>query len=98
LDPANKEKIKLSWLENHLDAVGFRYNRYNLPFVTIEEEKEEVSLVRDYLRKCREELPIFDQEPLCSEISLFDTTYSQQCEIGRSSLSIVYCYSDDSNN
>lgn len=54
-------------------------------------------MVRDYLRKCREKPLKFDNEPIMSEFSYLRTTYSHSKEVGRGSLSIVYCYSDASN-
>jgi hypothetical protein len=55
LDSSNQEYISLSLIEQHFDAIGYKYTRDTFSFMTIAQGKGGTPKVREIVSKLRSE-------------------------------------------
>ena len=55
MDPSNQEYIRLSKIEQHFDAIGYKYTRDTFTFMTIAKGQGGTHKVRDIVSKLRSE-------------------------------------------
>ena len=54
MDPSNQDSIKFSLIEQHFKAMGYKYTRDTLNFMTIGQEKvEPIAKVRDAVKELK---------------------------------------------